>query len=304
MDLLDLNDPVTDIYTQMGENLKPLLDGSVYPVNDADLFNDFVERFCDRYINRFISFDTYGLFYMKLKFVLEQNKAKYKRIYELALKDIDPLLTYRDKETVKEDTTIKAEGESTTNNATDSTNSHTGTVTNDTTAGQHGFTEVSFDNRKDSTTYKPKGKEITTNKTVSAGTSNPKSYASVPTKLENLKYIDNEQIGENTATTTYENKEDTTDTTKTGKEKNTVELDNPSFTLTTYGDTIANNGTSKTSVEDKNDNIKDSLITRIREGFNGDPMELLAKYEKLVFDLNGEIIEDINRARLFMSVLC
>lgn len=345
--LMSLSDTgnIEDLYNIVEANLKPLYDKNYYPVKDKDLFRDFVERLTDRYYSRYLNFNTYGEFFIKLKFVLENNRKKYQRIYELSLKEIDPLITYRDKETIKEDSTLTGKEHSSNSSEITSSASSSGGNSASSTSNSDGFNKLSFDkrkdtatlsfenrndtntlsftNRKDKTEFIPTGKDKTSIKNVQAATSNPKTYNSIPDDLSDLKYIDNEQIGTSDTTSSFENRKDTTDLTKTGTEQNKLiktgkeinglektgtettdyEDNSSSNTSNNYNDSSSSNSNSSGTSSGEKEDVKDSLITRIREGFSGNQMELLKMYQDLVFDLNNEIIEDINEAHLFMTTL-
>lgn len=324
--LMSLSDSgnIEDLYNIIETNLKPLLIKGVYPVNDRDLFRDFIERFTDRYYSRYLNFNTYGELYVKLKFVLENNKKKYQRIYELSLKEIDPLITFNEKETIKEDTTLTGEdhrsdkAETVIDAQASGSNSATGSTNGDGTntlsfENRNDLNTLSFENRKDHTTFNPTGKEKTTVKNVNAVTSNPKTYQSVPNELSDLKYIDQEQILEGNTVNSFENRRDTTDLTKSGSEKNKLEKNGSEVTSYgnhsdssssgSYNDSNNSTTTNSGSSDGTKSDTKDSLITRLKDGFTGNQMELLKMYEALVFDLNNAIINDINDAHLFMTTL-
>ena len=296
--LLSLSDSgnIEDLYQIVYNNLSPLLIKGYYPVADNSLFNDFIERFTDKYYNRYLNFNTYGELYIKLKFVLENNKEKYKKIYAASLKEIDPLITYKDSETIKEDTTntgeAKGESESNLENRTQNRGQDKTTVTTE------------FEKRKDITEFTPTGTETNTNKTddiksVQAHSSNPKSQTNIPEKLSEMKYADDEVINKTVndyhTITSFTNRKDKTEFIPTGKDINTSTTE-----LGTEYTTTGLNG-SKNSANTKD--IKDSTITRIKEGFSGNQMELMRAYAALVFDINNEIINDIDRACLFMRTL-
>ena len=296
--LLSLSDSgnIEDLYQTIYNNLSPLLIKGYYPVADNSLFNDFIERFTDKYYNRYLNFNTYGELYIKLKFVLENNKEKYKKIYEASLKEIDPLITYKDSETIKEDTTNtgEASGESESNLENKTRNSGIDKTT----------TTTEFEDRKDTTEFTPTGTETTTNKTddiksVQAHSSNPKSQTNIPENLSDMKYSDDEVINKTVndyhTYTSYTNRKDKTVYIPTGKDIITA-----SNELGTMYTSTGVNG-SKNSANTKD--IKDSTITRIKEGFSGNPMELMLAYAALVFDLNNSIIQDIDDAHLFMTTL-
>lgn len=336
---------IEDLYNIMEANLKPLYDKNYYPVKDKDLFRDFIERLTDRYYSRYLNFNTYGELYIKLKYVLENNKQKYLKIYEAGLIKIEPLITYRDKEEIKEDYTLKGNSEGTASGTGSSSFTGSGGNTSSTHGNENGYNNLSFenrqdknilsftgrkdsavtsfDNRYDKTEFTPTGTEKVIGKNISAYTSNPKTYESIPDELSDLKYIDNEQLGESSQTTSYTNRKDTTKTDKhgqekndltktgtetntydkTGKEKTDFNTDSDTTSSGTYNDTNSTSTENTSTTKDESTNIKDGLITRIKEGFSGNQMELIKMYSQLVFDLNNEIINDINDAKLFMSTL-
>ncbi len=276
IDLIDTNtQSIESLYSLMSSNLIGLYDRQVYPVNDRVLWANFIERLCDRYFNRYLSFDTYYAWQLKLKFLLEQNKEKYIKIYENSLREIDPLLTFSESEHVEDNK------ESTGSNETDTSG---GYVDNINTSVIYGKSDTTKDERK--TTVK----NITDDeRTINAFTNNPKSQSSMSAHLTELEYIDNEQltINKNNYTNTSKNEGDITVTTS-GSDKNVG----------------TNDGTSNSRSNGQYTGSDKGVLDRLRKGFNGNQLELLKKYEELYFDVNKEIIEDIERARLFMSVLC
>ena len=299
--LIDTGD-INDLYQIVYNNLSPLLIKGYYPVSDNILFNDFIERFTDKYFNRYLNFYTYNMLYIKLKFVLENNKAKYKRIYEASLKEIDPLITYSDTEKIKEDTTNKGETSGSTTTKSDNNETHSGTDKNNTT--------IKFLDRDTESTYTPEGKETdatTTDdskggiKTITGSTSNPQTnnQNKMITDLEGFKFVDGQSlmIQENNFKNehSYTNRKDTTHVKQKGEEYHNTD----SILGTTY---ITINKGEASNVSNTKD-IKDSTIERIRSGFNGNQMELLDYYSRLVFDLNAAIIADIDAAHLFMKML-
>lgn len=275
IDLIDTNtQPIEDLYTVMSQNLNSVYN-KAYPVQNNELWADFIERLVDRYFNRFLSFDTYYTWSLKLKFVLEQNKEKYIKIYENSMREINPLLTFEENEKVTSNRDSAGDSTGTTNNSFDNkSNTH----------NDYGKTDTRTDN------LKSEFKNITDKDlTVNAMTSNPKSQSGISNDIENMIYIDNEQLTKNT--NNYHN-----DTVNSGTQTNSASGSDDSNTTS--------NGNSQTKNENSFSNNEKSIIERIRNGFNGNQLELLKKYEEIYFDMNKEIIEDIDRAKLFMSVLC
>lgn len=275
IDLIDTSkQPIEDLYKIMSKNLSNIYD-KAYPVSNDELWENFIERLCDKYFNRYLSFDTYYTWSLKLKFLLEDNKEKYLRIYENSMREINPLLTFEETENVNEDR--KSTGDS----ASSSQNSF---ENNSDTKNEYGRTDTRTDNLTADFTN-------TTDKEVSinAFTTNPKSQSGVATSLDSLIYIDNEQLTQNT--NNYHNK-----TENTGTQTTTAGGDDTSNTKA--------DGNSQSKTENSFENKDNNIIERLRKGFNGNQLELLKKYEEIYFDMNKEIINDIERAKLFMSVLC
>lgn len=275
IDLIDTDtQPIEDLYNIMSKNLNNIYE-KTYPVQNNELWADFIERLVDRYFNRFLSFDTYYTWSLKLKFVMENNKAKYLRIYENSMREINPLITYEDTENVNENRESKGDSQS------DTQNSYTDNASNSTTYGR-------TDTRTDNLTTDFKN-TTDSEKSINAITQNPKSQSGVAKTLNDLIYIDNQQINENT--NNYHNKTD-----NTGTQTNA--------TTGTDTNTGNNSGNSSNHNDTSYGNTDINVIERLKRGFNGNQLELLKKYEEIYFDVNREIIEDIERAKLFMSVLC
>lgn len=275
IDLIDGSNGIDDLYLIMRNNLSDFKSKEIYPVNSDVLFNDFVSRLVNRYFNRYLSFDTYYTFKLKLQFVLEDNKAKYQRIYENSLRKIDPLITYEDKENVKENrgTTGTSESESATQTKSATESNENSENHNTQTDG----TQSTFENVTDE------------QKTLQGFSNNPKSQSTLSMNINDMKYIDNEQL-----TINKDNYHNTT--TNTGTTRNDGNGESHSNTTSDSNGTAKDNRTYSDKVE--------STIERIRNGFNGNQLELLKKYEEIYFDVNKEIINDIERNHLFMSVLC
>ena len=316
IDLIDTDtQSIDDLYKIVDKNLRFIFDKKVYPVNNADLWADFIERLCDRYFNRYLSFDTYYTFSIKLKFLIENNRAKYLQIYNASLKDIDPLITFFEDETTNEDrntnSTNKTTNESDYNSTSETNDNATNMSENTQTTGSSGENVVSnnlkekrTDNSTNTTTH-----TTTDNRVIEGLSSNPKSQSTLAETLANMTYIDNQrlQITKNDYEDATTNGGNIT-TDNTGKQittnKDSVEVKDKGKTTdnrNSYNKTTGNSkGDTNTAYEDK----INALITRARKGFNGNQTELLEKYARMVFDLNREIIDDINNANLFMNTLC
>lgn len=274
IDLIDTStQPIDALYAEMTNNLLPLKD-SAYPVNDDNLFNDFIQRLCDRYFNRYLSFETYYTFYTKLKFVLEDNREKYLRIYEASLKKINPLITFEENEEIKENR--DSNGNNTSNSTSNSDTTTNGNSTSNHNETRTDNTKTSFNNVSDD------------QKTLSAHSSNPKSQSSISMDPDKMNYIDSENL-----TIAKDNYHNTT--------SNTGTVTN-SGTDTGHTSSDAHSNATNNSSSNYTDKIN-SAVERIKSGFNGNQLELLKLYTTYYFDVNKEIINDIERARLFMSTL-
>lgn len=95
IDLIDMyGDSFTyeDLYKVVGEWLST---EKVYFVSDDnELWNRFIESFCDRFYSRNINFDTTLDFKLKLRNVLRKYKRQAERIVEVDMLKINPLSTY------------------------------------------------------------------------------------------------------------------------------------------------------------------------------------------------------------------
>ena len=307
IDLIDTDtQSVNDLYDVVKTNLSTLKD-SVYPVNDNTLFDDFIQRLCDRYFNRFLSFDSYYLFFLKLKFVLEDNKEKYNKIYEASLKKVDPLITFEENERVKE----KRENEGTTGNESSVENRSNSDYHNTSLSNSH--TDTGRDSLSNSNTTNTQTDDTHSNfsnisddqKTMVAHSSNPKSNTSISMDPANMTYIDAENL--TVVKDNYHNSTDNTGTTTSSNVNSSNDSENGSST--TDSNTTGNGDSSSQSKTDSSttgsySDLVNSAIERIKSGFNGNQIELLRLYTTYYFDMNKEIINDIERAHLFMSTLC
>lgn len=301
-DLMKPGDPIESLYGICYREMNPLLVRNIYPVHDNTLFADFISRFCDKFFNRYINYNTYNMMYIKIKFIMENNKLKYQQIYKASLEEIKPLITYSETETIKEDATTTGEGFNITNGSSKNERYGTGEdYTKNTT---------SFENRENEVTNTPTGEEITETttdddkggiKTVQATTSNPQSNSErqMVTDLSGFKYVDSQQIAQQennyTVKSKFNNRKDTNTTKLKGKEFTETQFRPEAHYITTDENGVQTSGNTK--------DIKDSFITRIRNGFNGNQMELIEMYSKMVFDINNAIIEDINNSGVFMKLL-
>lgn len=126
----------TSIYTAVNKflyDLKPCF----YSENET-LWNNFIERFCDRYYSDYLNFETFLDFKIKLKCVLNDNKEVCQVIAKAKTMEYDLLATstrsYSSKDfddmarnvLNKNDTTNKSDSTSTNKSDTSSTNTDTG----------------------------------------------------------------------------------------------------------------------------------------------------------------------------------
>ena len=94
-DLLDMykNDfNYEDLYKIVGNWLKSEI--KYFVLSDETLWNNFIESFCDRFYSRNLNFYTTLEFKLKLRDVLKASKNRAKRIYEVDLLKINPLITF------------------------------------------------------------------------------------------------------------------------------------------------------------------------------------------------------------------
>lgn len=274
VDLIDINrDSIDVLYREVGSQLITLFDRKIYPVDDIDFFNDFIERMCDKYYSRTLAFDTYNEFFIKLKFVLENNKLKYQQMFKAAAIEINPLYTYFDYEKAEDNLTLGTSVNTTIedNRRVENRNENTGTDTS--------TTEYKSESSVTNTTLN--------NKSITGMSSNPKSNTGLSTDISNLDYIDNESININV--NDYK-----TVTKPTGSDVNRLERGTATEGFSQNSGEMTNNVV--------NSGTNTSILERIKHGYNGSPVELMQKYSKMIFDVNKEILNDIDDANLFMSV--
>lgn len=93
IDLLDMTQidfNYNDLYNVVGDWLKS---EKIYLVNE-NLFDDFIEMFCDRFYQRELNFDTFLDCKLKIRNTLRKYREKAKRMYQASLIEINPLNTY------------------------------------------------------------------------------------------------------------------------------------------------------------------------------------------------------------------
>lgn len=266
---------IDDLYSIVNKNLKFIYDKKVYPVENENLWNDFIERLCDRYFNRYLSFDTYYTFSLKLKFVIENNRERYKKIWEASLKEINPLITFFEEESTNEDRTNNGTSHSSNENHYDNLND---------SETQNNLENKTIDNSTQTNNHKTDD-----NRVVEGMSANPKSQSSLSAKMGEMKYIDTQRL--------QINKDDYTTTTTNG---GTTTVKDTGTTKNTTNGSGNSNGLNDSNYEDK----INAIITRTKSGFNGNQIEMIERFSKLVFDMNNAIIEDIDNEHLFMSTLC
>lgn len=137
MNLYDANFNYEDLYKIVAEWLKS--EKQYFCVNDEKLWQDFIERFCDRFYSRNFNFYTTLEFKLKLRDCLRSYKDRMYRIYEVNALKINPLCTF--KNTRKTTTEGSSSSNNSSNSSGESTNTAVGTADNNSTSNSSGTTE-------------------------------------------------------------------------------------------------------------------------------------------------------------------
>lgn len=178
LDLLEITENQNNLYEKIN---KFLIDLKPYFFIDNDkIWKDFIERFCDKYYSRYLSFDTFYEFKIKLKFLLENNKRKYEQLYRASLIEIKPLIN----EYIKEVVESKKEN-------------------NDVYNGENiNNTEVK---NEINTNSESKSNSNNNSFNVNANSNTPQSNLNIENIIENDNYVDNVQNTKNTDSSLTEN---------------------------------------------------------------------------------------------------
>lgn len=270
-DLLDLykdNFNYEDLYNVVGVWLST--EKVYFFKNDDTLWNNFIQSFCDRFYSRNMNFYTTLEFKLKLRDVLRASKNRAKRIYEVDLLDINPLITF--------------------NHLTEKTEKSTG------------VTNVNTSNRSESVsngTSVKSDNSLSNNETVdssntSGNSTNYDLHSDTPSNAVNID--DLFSVAKNFVTYANNNK------TKNSSESSS----NSTFTENVSSSSRNENESNliESSInEGKTDFSNDNVFNEISKGYNGEPADLIKKYMDLKTDVIQFYLDEIENACLFSSML-
>lgn len=270
-DLLDMykNDfNYEDLYKIVGNWLQSEI--KYFVISDETLWGNFIESFCDRFYSRNINFYTTLDFKLKLRDVLRASKNRAKRIYEVDLLDINPLITFNH----LTEKTEKSTGVTNSNNNSNSTSISNGTTSN-------------ADNTQSSN-------KTNDNSTSSGNSANYDLHSDTPSNAVNID--DLFSVAKNFVTDANNNKahnnsESYSNSTYIGNVSRSSKNDSES--------SLKENSTNAGKTEFTNDNI----FNEISKGYNGEPTELIRKYMDLKTDVIQFYLDEIENACLFSSIL-
>lgn len=270
-DLLDMykNDfNYEDLYKIVGNWLQSEI--KYFVLTDESLWNAFIESFCDRFYSRNINFYTTLEFKLKLRDVLRACKNRAKRIYEVDLLEINPLITFNH----LTEKTEKSTGVTNSNNNSNSTSVSNGTI-------------ITSDNsHSDNTTVD--------NSNTSGNSTNYDLHSDTPSNAVNID--DLFSVAKNFVTDANNNK------TKNSSESSS----NSSFTGNASSSSRNENESNLTESsinEGKTEFSNDNIFNEISKGYNGEPTELIKKYMDLKTDVIQFYLDEIETACLFSSIL-
>lgn len=270
-DLLDMykNDfNYEDLYKIVGNWLQS--EFKYFVLSDETLWGNFIESFCDRFYSRNINFYTTLDFKLKLRDVLRTSKNRAKRIYEVDLLEINPLITFNH----LTEKTEKITGVTNSNNNSNSTSVSNGT-------------SVNSDNSQSN------NKTVDSSNTIGNST-NYDLHSDTPSNAVNID--DLFSVAKNFVTDANNNKtknnsESSSNSTFTGNVSSSSRNENES--------SLKENSTNAGKTEFSNDNI----FNEISKGYNGEPTELIKKYMDLKTDVIQFYLDEIENACLFSSIL-
>lgn len=270
-DLLDMykNDfNYEDLYKIVGNWLQSEI--KYFVISDETLWGNFIESFCDRFYSRNINFYTTLDFKLKLRDVLKASKNRAKRIYEVDLLEINPLITFNH----LTEKTEKSTGVTNSNNNSNSTSISNGTTSN-------------ADNTQSSN-------KTNDNSTSSGNSANYDLHSDTPSNAVNID--DLFSVAKNFVTDANNNKaqnnsESYSNSTYIGNVSRSSKNDSES--------SLKENSTNAGTTEFSNDNI----FNEISKGYNGEPTELIKKYMDLKTDVIQFYLDEIENACLFSSIL-
>lgn len=270
-DLLDMykNDfNYEDLYKIVGNWLQSEI--KYFVISDETLWGNFIKSFCDRFYSRNINFYTTLDFKLKLRDVLKASKNRAKRIYEVDLLEINPLITFNH----LTEKTEKSTGVTNSNNNSNSTSISKGTTSN-------------ADNTQSSN-------KTNDNSTSSGNSANYDLHSDTPSNAVNID--DLFSVAKNFVTDANNNKaqnnsESYSNSTYIGNVSRSSKNDSES--------SLKENSTNAGKTEFSNDNI----FNEISKGYNGEPTELIKKYMDLKTDVIQFYLDEIENACLFSSIL-
>lgn len=270
-DLLDMykNDfNYEDLYKIVGNWLQSEI--KYFVLADESLWNTFIESFCDRFYSRNLNFYTTLDFKLKLRDVLRASKNRAKRIYEVDLLEINPLITF--------------------NHLTEKTEKNTG-VTN--SNNNSNSTSISNGTSVNSDNSQSNNKTVDSSNTI-GNSINYDLHSDTPSNAVNID--DLFSVAKNYVTDANNNKsknnsESSSNSTFTGNVSSSSRNENES--------SLKENSTNAGKTEFSNDNI----FNEISKGYNGEPTELIKKYMDLKTDVIQFYLDEIEKACLFSSIL-
>lgn len=255
-----------EIYKKVGDMLEPIK--ASYYTDDSKEWTKFVERLCRRFYNRNLNFDTYLDFTIKLQDVLDSKKMIADRYVILNAQKINPFTTYG----------MIKDSNGNTNDTTDTTSSSDSKSTN----------------KNDSTAVSDSSSRISDNGTTNTNDTSKVSKLHSDTPATSVN-IDDLFTSNNYVTDADTQKNDSTSKVSDSRKSESVN-DSTQKTSNNSLSEILSNSDSNTQRQSTN------IYKEISEGYQGNPIELLDKIDKLTTDITEKYMLWIEESHLFSSV--
>lgn len=257
----------SEIYSKVGDMLEPIRES--YYTTDKTEWNKFIKRFCRRFYNRNLNFDTFLDFTLKLQDVFDSKRMIADRYVILNAQKINPFTTYG---------MIK--------DSNGNTNDTVDTLSKSTSSSES-------TNSSENEIYDTSNLKSENNNTVKINETVSNLHSDTPATSVNLDnlFASNNYVTD--ANTSKNNGENTTKIT----DKTTNETDRLQYNeMTSSGKALSNSDVNTTK---KSANV----YKEIAEGYQGNPIELLASIDKLTTDIIGKYLLWIEEEHLFSSIL-
>lgn len=281
MELNDVNFEYDKLYEIINNYLFSLYEKKSFFVEDIKIWNDFIQRFTDRYYSRTLSFDTFLEFKIKLKNCMERNKIELQNTLKASLIEFDLLDEYKHyidytTNTSEKQSHIKIENAK---NKTNSNYEENNNYTND---------RVDTVNRNLNQNENNKSNDL--------------RYDLLSTAPQENMNIKNMFDGNNYVSSAENQKNENETENKLNSEENSRNTSQEGVTNDYFGNSETNTENNVNS--NSNDSLKNDVKhEQIEHGYNTNPVELLNKYSSFSLDAINKLLQMIENDSLFLKIL-